>query len=122
MLPTTPASRKLVIDLKQSDIAEITSKRVLAKSAEARQLLGKTYDDHEGRLKTFGALEKSGRNTGISRKHFINLYPYLPYQIDLCIDIVSGLRLRRGTQRHIGGSNRTIILQAQQMLVHQREI
>jgi hypothetical protein len=43
---------------------------------------------------------------------------YLPYQIDLCIDIVSGLRLRRGAQRHIGGSNRTIIKQAQQMLVH----
>ena len=54
----------------------------------------------------------------ITRETFINLYPYLPYQIDLCIDIVSGLRLRRGAQRHIGGSNRTIIKQAQQMLVH----
>ena len=42
----------------------------------------------------------------------------MPYQIDLCIDIVSGLRLRRGAQRHIGGSNRTIIKQAQQILVH----
>ena len=54
----------------------------------------------------------------ITRETFIDLYPYLPYQIDLCIDIVSGLRLRRGAQRHIGGSNRTIIKQAQQMLVH----
>jgi len=110
----------LTIDLKQSDIAEITSKRVLAKTAEAELLLGQLYDQHEGRLKTLTALERTGRTTGISRKEFINLYPYLPYQIDLCIDIVSGLRLRRGAQRHIGGSNRTIILQAQQMLVHPR--
>jgi len=64
------------------------------------------------------ALERTGRNSEIKREDFINLYPYLPYQIDLCIDIVSGLRLRRGAQRHIGGSNRTIIKQAQQMLIH----
>lgn len=108
------------IDLKQSDIAEITSKRVLAKSPEAEQLLGQRYDEHEGRLKTLTALERTGRDTSISRQEFIELYPYLPYQIDLSIDIVSGLRLRRGAQRHIGGSNRTIILQAQQMLVHPR--
>src|SRR5262249_37370449 len=51
---------------------------------------------------------------------FVNLYPYVPYQIELCIDIVAGLRLKRGAQRHIGGSNRTIIKQAQQMLAHPR--
>lgn len=108
------------IDLKQSDIAEIASKRVLTKSPEAQQALGQLYDRNEGRLKTLAAMERTGRNTSVSRKEFIDLYPYLPYQIDLCIDIVSGLRLRRGAQRHIGGSNRTIIIQAQQMLVHPR--
>ncbi|MDQ3754996.1 MAG: hypothetical protein M3371_09720 [Acidobacteriota bacterium] len=30
------------------------------------------------------------------------------------------MRLKRGAQRHIGGSNRTIIKQAQQMLIHPR--
>ncbi len=108
------------IDLKQSDIAEITGKRVLAKSPEAEQVLGQLYDQHEGRLKTLTAMERTGRATSVSRQAFVDLYPYLPYQIDLCIDIVSGLRLRRGAQRHIGGSNRTIIMQAQQMLVHPR--
>jgi len=108
------------IDLKQSDIAEITGRRVLAKSEEAQDELGRLYDRHPGRLKTLTAMERTGRATSVSRQDFIDLYPYLPYQIDLCIDIVSGLRLRRGAQRHIGGSNRTIIIQAQQMLVHPR--
>jgi len=106
------------IDLKQSDISEVTSKRVLQKSPEAARLIGEMFDQHEGRLKILCALERTGRDISITREDFINLYPYLPYQIDLCIDIVSGLRLRRGAQRHIGGSNRTIIKQAQQMLIH----
>ncbi|MCL6447596.1 MAG: BREX system P-loop protein BrxC [Armatimonadetes bacterium] len=106
------------IDLKQSDISEVTSKRVLQKRPEAITLLRTLFNQHEGRLKALCTLERTGRNTEITRENFINLYPYLPYQIDLCIDIVSGLRLRRGAQRHIGGSNRTIIKQAQQMLVH----
>jgi hypothetical protein len=106
------------IDLKQSDISEVTSKRVLHKNSEGARTLGERFDEHEGRLKQLCTLERTGRNVDITRESFINLYPYLPYQIDLCIDIVSGLRLRRGAQRHIGGSNRTIIKQAQQMLVH----
>lgn len=106
------------IDLKQSDISEVTSRRVLQKKPEAVTHLRALFNQHEGRLKSLCTLERTGRNTEITGESFINLYPYLPYQIDLCIDIVSGLRLRRGAQRHIGGSNRTIIKQAQQMLVH----
>ena len=109
-----------VVDLKQSDISEITSKRVLPKSNKAVDELGKRYDEHEGRLAKLCSLERTSRSADLSKKSFVELYPYLPYQIDLCIDIVSGLRLRRGAQRHIGGSNRTIIKQAQQMLVHPR--
>jgi hypothetical protein len=106
------------VDLKQSDISEVTSKRVLHKNPEGARLLAQRFDEYEGCLKQLCTLERTGRNVDITRDTFVNLYPYLPYQIDLCIDIVSGLRLRRGAQRHIGGSNRTIIKQAQQMLVH----
>jgi hypothetical protein len=106
------------IDLKQSDISEVTSKCVLHKNPQGAQGLSASFDQHEDRLKMLCTLERTGRNIDIGRENFVNLYPYLPYQIDLCLDIVSGLRLRRGAQRHIGGSNRTIIKQAQQMLVH----
>ncbi|GIW91562.1 MAG: hypothetical protein KatS3mg109_1994 [Pirellulaceae bacterium] len=110
----------ITIDLKQSDISEITSKRVLAKNADGQKVLRQLYQQHEGRLKQLCRLERTSRNVDLTEEAFVSLYPYLPYQIDLCIDIVSGLRLRRGAQRHIGGSNRTMIKQAQQMLVHPR--
>jgi len=109
---------RIPIDIKQADIPEITGKRVLDKTAEARKILEKLFDNNEGRLNTFCKLERSARTDKINKKDFINLYPYLPYQIDLCIDIVAGLRLKRGAHRHIGGSNRTIIKQAQEMMIN----
>ena len=113
---------RVAIDLKQSDIQEITSKRVLEKNNEGKKVLEKLYEDNKGRLKTFCTLEKTNRDMSITKESFVNLYPYLPYQIDLCIDIVAGLRLRRGTYQHIGGSNRTMIKQAQQMLINPRTL
>ena len=111
---------RLTVDLKQSDIAEITAKRVLEKTPEAVPALGKLYDDNEGRIKELGRLERTSRDTAITRDSFIRLYPYLPYEIDLCVDIVAGLRLCRGAYRHVGGSNRTIIKQAQELMINPR--
>ncbi|MBI3990074.1 MAG: BREX system P-loop protein BrxC [candidate division NC10 bacterium] len=110
----------ITIDLKQSDISEVTSRRVLEKNVSGRETLRAIYKENEGRLKALCTLERSARNAPMDETGFVTLYPYLPYQIDLCIDIVAGLRLKRGAQRHIGGSNRTIIKQAQQMLIHPR--
>ncbi len=109
---------RIPIDLKQTDIPEITGKRVLDKKETAKPDLKVLYDANEGRLKTLCALERTSRDVSVSREDFVNLYPYLPYQIDLCIDIVAGLRLKRGAHRHIGGSNRTIIKQAQEMMIN----
>lgn len=111
---------RIPIDLKQTDIPEITGKRVLEKSPDGKSLLEQLYAANEGRLKTLCTLERTSRNISLSKKDFIALYPYLPYQIDLCIDIVSGLRLKRGAHRHIGGSNRTIIKQAQEIMINPR--
>ncbi len=110
----------ITVDLKQSDISEVTSRRILEKNAQGREMLRRLYRANEGRLKTLSALERSTRNVAMDEAQFIALYPYLPYQVDLSVDIVAGLRLKRGAQRHIGGSNRTIIKQAQQMLIHPR--
>ena len=111
---------RLTVDLKQTDIAEITARRVLSKNEQAEEILGKLYDANIGRIKECCTLENSSRNLPITKKEFIRLYPYLPYQIELCIDIVAGLRAKRGSFRHIGGSNRTIIKQAQQMMINER--
>jgi len=111
---------RVTIDLKQSDISEITAKRVLEKKAEAKEILGDLYKNNEGRLKQFCSLERTSRATTITRDSFEKLYPYIPYQVELSIDIVAGLRLRRGAHRHVGGSNRTIIKQAQELMINPR--
>jgi hypothetical protein len=54
----------------------------------------------------------------LTRQSFIDLYPLLPYQIVLIIDIVSGLRTQGGASKHVGGANRTIIKLAQQLLIN----
>ncbi|HPU93803.1 MAG TPA: BREX system P-loop protein BrxC [Candidatus Saccharicenans sp.] len=109
---------RLTVDLKQTDITEVTAQRVLNKTPEAAGMLAKLFDNNQGRIKACCTLENSSRNLPITQKEFIRLYPYLPYQMELCIDIVAGLRAKRGAYRHIGGSNRTIIKQAQQMIIN----
>jgi len=42
----------------------------------------------------------------------------MPYQVDLIINVVSGLRTQGGASKHVGGANRTIIKLAQQLLIH----
>jgi hypothetical protein len=111
---------RLNVDLKQADIAEVTARRVLSKNAPAVDRLGHLYEANAGRIKECCTLERTKRNLDITRGEFVRLYPYLPYQIELCIDIVAGLRLKRGAYRHVGGSNRTIIKQSQQMMINER--
>ena len=111
---------RLTVDLKQSDIAEITARRILEKKPEAAVALGNLFDDNEGRIKELGRLERTSRDATLTKDGFIRLYPYLSYEIDLCVDIVAGLRLRRGAHRHVGGSNRTIIKQAQELMINPR--
>lgn len=109
---------RVTIDLKQTDIPEIAGKRLLEKKHQAKEILDAMYEENEGRIKTLCGLERTSRDISINKESFVKLYPYLPYQINLCIDIVSGLRLKRGANRQIGGSNRTIIKQAQQMMIN----
>jgi hypothetical protein len=111
---------RITVDLKQSDISAVTSERVLKKKAEATTLLTGLFDENTDRIRGCTTLERTTRNIEVNGENFPALYPYLPYQIDLSIDIVAGLRLKRGAHRHVGGSNRTIIKQAQQMMIHDR--
>ena len=110
----------IMVDLAPADITDITAKRVLQKTPAAEEFLGDLFDSVEGRLNTNCELERTSMKSTVTKQDFINFYPYLPHYIDLSIDIMSGIRLQPGAQRHIGGSNRTIIKQAQQMLVSEK--
>src|SRR5881296_765531 len=80
----------------------------------------KSLSLNQGQLNAALRLERTTRRTDINESDFINFYPYPPHYIDLCIGIMSGIRLQPGAPRHYGGSNRTIIKQAYEMLVSER--
>lgn len=109
----------LQVHLEPSDISEVTSKRVLAKNAAALDGLREVYNTHSGRLITNTRLTADIQLPELSTERFQDLYPLLPYQIDLIIQVVSGLRTQGGATKHVGGANRTIIKLAQQLLIHE---
>jgi hypothetical protein len=108
------------VDLAPSDIREVATKRVLAKKTEAQAPLKELFSKNQGQLNAAVRLERTTRRTDINERDFIDFYPYPPHYIDLCIGIMSGIRLQPGAPRHYGGSNRTIIKQAYEMLVSER--
>jgi hypothetical protein len=108
----------LQVHLEPSDISEVTSRRVLSKNASAQAALGKLFDEHRGRLTDHTRLTADIKLPELSRESFVDLYPLLPYQIDLIIQVVSGLRTQGGASKHVGGANRTIIKLAQQLLIN----
>jgi hypothetical protein len=108
------------VDLAPSDIREVATKRVLAKKPQAEPPLKKLFADNQGSLNAALRLERTTRRTDIGETDFVQFYPYPPHYIDLCIGIMSGIRLQPGAPRHYGGSNRTIIKQAYEMLVSER--
>jgi hypothetical protein len=108
----------LQVHLEPSDISEVTSRRVLSKNATAQAALGKLYDEHRGRLTENTRLTADIKLPELTRDSFVDLYPLLPYQIDLIIQVVSGLRTQGGVSKHVGGANRTIIKLAQELLIN----
>src|SRR5690606_24827608 len=79
------------VHLEPSDISEVTSQRVLKKNSAAEKTLGQLFDQHRARLEASTKLTADIELPPLSRQAFIDLYPLLPYQIVLIIDIVSGL-------------------------------
>ena len=108
----------LQVHLEPSDISEVTSRRVLSKNAQGESGLRKLFEAHRGRLSSCTTISADIRLPQLTAENFITLYPLLPYQIDLIISVVSGLRTQGGAGHHVGGANRTIIKLAQQLLIH----
>lgn len=108
------------VDLAPADIREVATRRVLAKTLEGEKALRELFSAHQGQLNAACRLERTTRASDVKENDFIQFYPYLPHFVELSIDIVSGIRLQPGATRHLGGSNRTLIKQAHEMLVSDR--
>src|SRR2546421_1420549 len=111
---------KYHIDMAPADIREVATRRVLAKKDEAIPLLRRLFSDSQGQLNIACRLERTARKSEITEDDFVQFYPYLPHFVELSIDIMSGIRLQPGAPKHLGGSNRTIIKQAYEMLISDR--
>jgi hypothetical protein len=118
-LPRLQDRFPLRVDLEASDITEVAGRRVLAKHAEAQQALRELYQRFTARLSEHTQVSTSLALPALTAESFSDLYPLLPYQIDLVIQVVSGLRTEAGASRHVGGANRTVIKLAQQLLIHE---
>nr|MDQ6910440.1 BREX system P-loop protein BrxC [Actinomycetota bacterium] len=107
----------LRVDLLPSDIHEVTSRRVLDKTEAGQTALRDRFGAHRGQLNTYVRLESPTRAADLAEDEFIRLYPLVPYQVQLLIDAVSARRAQGGGSPMLGGSNRTIIKLAQQLVI-----
>jgi hypothetical protein len=110
----------LRVDLIPEDIEEVASRRVLDKNADGRRAVLDKLEPQRNRLAENTRLDSPTRSREFSAEQFARLYPLLPYQIQLFIDAVSAHRARGGAGPMLGGSNRTLIKLAQQLVVHQK--
>jgi hypothetical protein len=107
----------LRVDLLPSDIHEVASRRVLDKTESGQTLVRQSLAAHRNQLNTQVRLESPTRAADIAEDEFVRLYPLVPYQVQLLIDAVSARRAQGGGSPMLGGSNRTIIKLAQQLVV-----
>jgi hypothetical protein len=107
----------LRVDLLPSDIHEVTSRRVLDKTEAGQALIRESLAAHRNQLSAHVRLESPTRATDIAEDEFVRLYPLVPYQVQLLIDAVSARRAQGGGSAMLGGSNRTIIKLAQQLII-----
>jgi hypothetical protein len=119
-LPKLQDRFKYPIHLSPADIREVATKRVLAKTKEGHTELRRLFKENEGTILANCRLERTHRSTEFGEQEFVDSYPYLPHYIELSIDIMNGLRAQQGAPRHVGGANRTIIRQADQMIAGER--
>ncbi|MEO8285045.1 MAG: BREX system P-loop protein BrxC [Chloroflexota bacterium] len=108
------------IDLSPADIKEVATRRVLDKTDDGVRELRKLYEDKQGQLTSALKLDSNMYKVDLREANFVQFYPYPPHFIELSIYIASGIRLQPGAPRSVGGSNRTIIKQAYEMLVSPR--
>ena len=108
----------LRVDLLPSDIDEVTGKRVLDKTGDGQRAVRAVVSPHRNQLIANVRLSSPTRIEKPGEDELVRLYPLLPYQIQLLIDAVSVRRTQGGASPTVGGSNRTLIKHAQQLITH----
>jgi hypothetical protein len=106
----------LTVDLLPSDIHEVVSRRILDKHDEGRAEIAGLLAGHRQKLAANTRLVSETRAGDPSEDDLVRLYSLLPYQVQLLIDAVSKRRSQVRSSAPMGGSNRTVIKHAQQLV------
>lgn len=87
------------VDIEASDIKEITTQRLLGKSSDGEKQLKTLYakSGEQLRLQTrLTNVERSIYKSELDEKNFVDLYPFLPYQFDIILSLLSKLAKKTG--------------------------
>lgn len=85
------------VDLESKDIKEICYKRLLGKSAEGEEILGKMFDAGGQALRHNTKLQDAKfYDSDFTRKTFVDLYPFLPAHFDILLQLLGALAKSTG--------------------------
>lgn len=85
------------VHLEGSDIKEICHKRLLTKSSSGEQALNKLFDQFGSSLRTATQLHDAGvYDTELTKKLFVDLYPFLPSHFEILIQLLGRLAKKTG--------------------------
>jgi energy-coupling factor transporter ATP-binding protein EcfA2 len=95
------------MNLASQDVAEVIQERLLKKKEEKRSLVGTIYDEQTNNFKTLFEFTDDSRTYKNYRDkdHFIDCYPFVPYQFDLfqaCIQNLSLQNAFEGKHQSVG--------------------
>ena len=102
------------IDLKASDIREITHKRLLKKSAQGAADLKVAFQEHGQKLVHSTKLTNCETYPSLDWDSFVDFYPLVPQQFELLIDAISAL-----AKMHGGVGLRSAIRCVEEILINQ---
>lgn len=115
------------LKLTSIDVEEVIRKRLLEKNASGTELLQTLYDQESANFKTlldFADGGKAYRNY-LDNSHFINTYPFVPYQFPLFQDALRGLSDHNAFEgRHSSVGERSMLGVVQEVAknLHHEEI
>ncbi len=85
------------INLESSDIKEISYRRLLGKSPEGEQRLGKLFESHGQALRHNTKLQDARYyDADFDKNTFVNLYPFLPAHFDVLLQLLGALAKSTG--------------------------
>lgn len=85
------------IDLESNDIKEICYRRLLKKSPDGQEALGRLFDAQGQQLRNSTALQDAAYyDSGFDKQSFVNLYPFLPAHFSVLLHLLAALAKSTG--------------------------